>query len=29
LKREIFVAEYEVKLPSEEEIKRRIMRLEE
>jgi hypothetical protein len=28
LKREIFVAEYEVKLPSEEEIKRRIMRLE-
>ena len=29
LKREIFVAEYKVKLPSEEEIKRRIMRLEE
>jgi len=29
LKREIFVAEYTVKLPSEEEIKRRIMRLEE
>ncbi len=29
LKREIFVAEYEVKLPSEEEIKRRIMGLEE
>jgi predicted nuclease of restriction endonuclease-like (RecB) superfamily len=27
LKREIFVAEYKVKLPSEEEIKRRIMRL--
>ena len=29
LKREIFVAEYEVKLPSEEEIKRRIEWLEE
>ena len=29
LKKEIFVAEYEVKLPSEGEIKRRIMRLEE
>ena len=29
LKREIFVAEYKVKLPSEEEIKRRIMRLGE
>ena len=29
LKREIFVAEYKVKLPSEEEIKRRIMGLEE
>ena len=29
LKNEIFVAEYEVKLPSEEEIKRRIMGLEE
>ncbi|MFQ6121407.1 MAG: PDDEXK nuclease domain-containing protein, partial [Methanosarcinales archaeon] len=29
LKKEIFVAEYIVKLPSEEEIKKRIMRLEE
>jgi len=29
LKKEIFVAEYEVKLPSEEEIKRRIVGLEE
>nr|MBC8521773.1 DUF1016 family protein [Methanomicrobia archaeon] len=29
LKRGIFVAEYKVKLPSEEEIRRRIMGLEE
>jgi len=29
LKKEIFVAEYKIKLPSEEEIKKRIMKLEE